>query len=238
MKRSALSHAPEPTLPYRLMCWLMVLPVFRGLLRGRTAGLANVPRRGGLVVVANHGSHLDPPILGAALRRPVAFMAKEELFRVPVLGPVIRSCGAYPVSRGASDRRAVRAACDRIAEGWATGVFLDGTRQADGRVNHPHEGAAYLAARMGVPLLPVAIVNSHRALGPGEGRLRLVPVHVRIGKPIPPPASPRSADVKAVTAALQAEINRLLDEGLIKTPRFGAANPPALMPPTSSDPGH
>jgi 1-acyl-sn-glycerol-3-phosphate acyltransferase len=54
------------------MCWLMVLPVFRLLLRGRTAGLANVPRQGGLVVVANHGSHLDPPILGSALRRPVA----------------------------------------------------------------------------------------------------------------------------------------------------------------------
>ncbi len=238
MKRSPLDHAPEPNLPYRLMCWLMVLPVFRLLLRGRTAGLANVPLRGGMVVVANHGSHLDPPILGCSLRRPVAFMAKEELFRVPLLGPIIRSCGAYPVARGASDRGAVRAACERIAEGWATGVFLDGTRQPDGRVNHPHDGAAYLAARMGVPLLPVAIVNSHRALGPGQSRLRLVPVHVRIGTPIPPPASPRSAEVKAATAALQAEINRLLDEGLIQTPLFAAATPPALAPPTPADPGH
>ncbi len=238
MKRSFLSHAPEPNLPYRLLCWLLVSPVFRVLLRGRATGIANVPRQGGLVVVANHGSHLDPPIVGCVLRRPVAFMAKEELFRVPLLGAVIRSCGAYPVARGASDRRALRAACDRIAEGWATGVFLDGTRQEDGRVNHPHEGAAYLAARMGVPLLPVAVINSHRALGPGEGRLRLVPVHVRIGTPIPPPSSPRSAEVKAVTAVLQEEINRLLDEGLIRTPRIGAANPPALISPTSSDPGH
>ncbi len=238
MKRSVLSHAPEPTLPYLLLCWLMVVPVFRLLLRGRATGLANVPTRGGLVVVANHGSHLDPPILGCALRRPVAFMAKEELFRVPLLGPLIRSCGAYPVARGASDLRAVRAACQRIKEGWATGVFLDGTRQEDGRVNLPHEGAAFLAARMGVPLLPVAIINSHRALGPGSGRLRLVPVHVRIGAPIPPPASTRSADLKAATAALQAEINRLLDEGLIKTPLFAATKAPALISPTSSDPGH
>jgi 1-acyl-sn-glycerol-3-phosphate acyltransferase len=238
MKRSLLSHAPEPTLPYLLMCWLMVIPVFRGLLRGRAIGFRNVPRRGGLVVVANHGSHLDPPIIACALRRPVAFMAKEELFRVPLLGSVIRSCGAYPVARGASDRRAVRAACDRIAEGWATGVFLDGTRQEDGRVNHPHDGAAWLAARTGVPLLPVAIINSHRALGPGDGRLRLVPVHVRIGNPIPPPASARSADVKATTLALQAAIHRLLDEGLIKTPRIGGAKPPARIAPTSSDPDH
>ncbi|MFN9644935.1 MAG: 1-acyl-sn-glycerol-3-phosphate acyltransferase, partial [Cyanobacteriota bacterium] len=134
MKRSPFSHAPEPNLPYRLMCWFMVLPVFRLLLRGRTAGLANVPGEGGLVVVANHGSHLDPPILGCALRRPVAFMAKEELFRVPVLGPVIRSCGAYPVARGAGDRGAVRAACERIADDYPGGwVTLKGDYYADHR---------------------------------------------------------------------------------------------------------
>jgi 1-acyl-sn-glycerol-3-phosphate acyltransferase len=237
MKRSPFAHAPEPTLSYRLVCWLLVCPVFRLLLRGRTAGLANVPARGGLVVVANHGSHLDPPILGCAMRRPVAFMAKEELFRVPLLGSLIRACGAYPVARGAGDRQALRIASDRLAEGWATGVFLDGTRQADGRVSQPQKGAALLAARMGLPLLPVAVINSHRALGPGGGGFRLVPVHVRIGRPIPPPASTRRPDLEATTAALQAEVNRLLDEGLIRTPLFAAANPPALIAPTPSDPG-
>lgn len=238
VKRSPFVHAPEPTLPYLLLCWLVVVPVYRLLLRGRTVGLANVPRQGGLVVVANHGSDLDPPILACTLRRPVAFMAKEELFRVPLLGPIIRSCGAYPVARGAGDRQALRTACARVEEGWATGVFLDGTRQADGRVNRPQHGAALLAARMGVPLLPVAIINSHRALGPGAKGLRLVPVHVRIGTPIPPPASSRRADLEAVTAAAQEQINRLLDEGLIRTPLFAAANPPARLPPISSDPGH
>ena len=233
-----LSHpAAEPTPAYRLIR-LLLLPMYRLLLRGRTVGSANVPSRGGLVVVANHGSHLDPPVLGCALRRPVSFMAKEELFRVPLLGPVIRACGAYPVARGAGDLQALRTSCARLSEGWATGVFLDGTRQADGRVSCPQKGAALLAARTGTPLLPVAIVNSHRALGPGGGRLRLVPVHVRIGTPIPPPATTRRADLEATTAAVQAEINRLLDVGLIKTPRFAAANPPALISPTSSDPDH
>ena len=232
-----LLHAAKPTPTYRLMRWLL-LPIYRLLLRGQTEGTANVPRHGGVVVVANHGSHLDPPLLSCALRRPVAFMAKEELFRVPFLGPLIRACGAYPVARGSGDREALRTACSRLQEGWATGVFLDGTRQADGRVRNPQPGAALLAARTRLPLLPVAIINSHRALGPGGTGLRLVPVHVRIGTPIPPPASTRRADLDAVTEAAQVQINRMLDEGLIRRPLFAATSSPPLISPTSSNPGH
>lgn len=233
-----LLHAAQASLPYHLMRWLVVWPFFRLLLRGRTEGRSSVPSEGGLVVVANHGSHLDPPLLSSAMGRPVAFMAKEELFRVPLLGPLIRACGAYPVARGAGDREALRTACRRLEEGWATGVFLDGTRQADGRVSRPLPGAALLAARTGRPLLPVAIINSHRALGPG-GRFKLVPVHVRIGTPIPPPASTRRADLDAVTEACQGQINRMLDQGLITTPpRIAETTPPPLLSPRSSDHGH
>jgi 1-acyl-sn-glycerol-3-phosphate acyltransferase len=228
---------PSSSLTYQLIRWLLVWPLFRFLLRGRTEGVANVPPLGGLVVVANHGSYLDPPLISCAVSRPVAYMAKEELFRVPLLGTIIRLCGAYPVARGASDRQALRTACLRLEEGWATGVFLDGTRQPDGRVCHPQPGAALLAARTNSPLLPVAIINSHRALGPGGGPPRWVPVHVRIGRPIPPPASKQRADLDAVTEAAQAQINKMLDEGLIKRPLFAATKPPALIAPTSSDPG-
>jgi 1-acyl-sn-glycerol-3-phosphate acyltransferase len=103
-------------------------------------------------------------------------------------------------------------------------------------VSRPQPGAAFLAARAGLPILPVAIINSHRALGPGGGGLRLVPVHVRIGTPIPPPASTRRADLDAATAAAQAQINRMLDLGLIRRPQLGGASPPALISPRSSDP--
>ena len=140
---------PRPSLTYRLVSGLLVFPLFRMLFRGRTRGNINVPMQGPLVVVANHGSHLDPPLLGHALGRPVSFMAKAELFRIPVLGHVIRSCGAYPVKRGASDREAIRTATARLQEGWAIGVFLDGTRQENGRVNQPMPGAALLAAHVG-----------------------------------------------------------------------------------------
>ena len=224
----ALLSTPRPSLTYRVISYLLVFPVYRLLFRGRTGGNAHVPLEGAVVVVANHGSHLDPPLLGHALGRPVAFMAKAELFKVPLLGPIIRACGAYPVARGASDREAIRTATDRLEEGWATGVFIDGTRQANGRVNAPQPGAALLAARAGVPLLPVAIINSHRALGTGGQSLRLLPVHIRIGTPIPPPASRRRADLDAATQACQEQINALLDQGLIR----GGLNDPALPPAT------
>ena len=163
------------------------------------------------MVASNHGSHLDPPLLGHALGRPVAFMAKAELFAIPLLGAVIRACGAYPVRRGASDREAIRTATAKLEAGWATGVFLDGTRQANGRVNNPLPGAALLAARSGAPLLPVAIVNSHRALGSGRIWPRLVPLQLRVGAPIPPPASRRRPDLDVTTALLKERINDLLE---------------------------
>ena len=205
---------PKPSLMYQLVSYLLVFPVFRGLLRGRTSGNDLVPLQGPLVVVANHGSHLDPPFLGHALGRPVAFMAKAELFRIPILGGIIRACGAYPVKRGASDREAIRTATARLEEGWAIGVFLDGTRQADGRVNQPRPGAALLAARSGAPLLPVAIINSHRALGTGRGWPRLVPVVLRIGEPIPAPTGRRKPELEATTRELQRQINALINQGV------------------------
>ena len=211
MSSAPLALAPKPSLAYRLVSGLLVFPLFRGLFRGSTSGLQHVPKQGALVVVSNHGSHLDPPLLGHALGRPVAFMAKAELFAVPLLGAVIRACGAYPVRRGASDREAIRTATAKLEEGWATGVFLDGTRQANGRVNNPLPGAALLAARSGAPLLPVAIVNSHRALSSGRLWPRLVPLQLRVGAPIPPPASRRRPDLDATTALLQERINALLD---------------------------
>ena len=211
MSDAPIVRTPEPSLTYRLVSGLLVFPLFRFLFRGSTQGLEHVPMEGPLVVASNHGSHLDPPLLGHALGRPVAFMAKAELFAIPLLGAVIRACGAYPVRRGASDREAIRTATAKLAEGWATGVFLDGTRQANGRVNNPLPGAALLAARSGAPLLPVAIVNSHRALGSGRIWPRLVPLQLRVGAPIPPPASRRRPDLDVTTALLKERINDLLE---------------------------
>ena len=209
-------NSPRQSFVYGCVSYLLVFPIFRFLFRGQTAGISNLPKAGGVVVVSNHGSHLDPPILGHALGRPVAFMAKDELFRVPLLSFIISACGAYPVKRGAGDREALRTASNRLIEGWATGVFLDGTRQDNGRVNEPKSGAALLAARTGCPILPVAIVNSHRAFPKGSVFPRFVSIHLKVGELIQPPSTRKREDLVLTTKEIQLVINSMLDQGLIK----------------------
>ena len=209
-------NLPRKSFVYGCVSYLFVFPIFRFLFRGQTSGISNVPDTGGVVVVSNHGSHLDPPILGHALGRPVAFMAKSELFNVPILSFIITACGAYSVKRGSGDREALRTASSRLIEGWATGVFLDGTRQEDGRVNNPKAGAALLAARTGCPILPVAIINSHRAFPKGSLLPRLVSIHLKVGELIQPPATRKKEDLTLTTKEIQLAINSMLDKGLIK----------------------
>jgi 1-acyl-sn-glycerol-3-phosphate acyltransferase len=190
----ALLSTPKPSLTYRLISYLLVFPIYRLLFRGRTGGNANVPLEGALVVVANHGSHLDPPLLGHALGRPVAFMAKAELFKVPLLGPIIRACGAYPVARGASDREAIRTATrptrrglgDRRVHRWHPPERRTG-QQAPGRsrpAGRPGRGAAAAGGDHQQPPRPWARARNRPAL---------VPIHIRIGTLIPPPAVPQAA---------------------------------------------
>ena len=209
-------NIPRQSFVYACVSYLLVFPVFRFLFRGQSTGITSLPKTGGVVVVSNHGSHLDPPILGHALGRPVAFMAKSELFKLPILASIISACGAYPVKRGAGDREAFRTASDRLNEGWATGVFLDGTRQENGRVNVPKAGAALLAARTGCPILPVAIVNSHRAFPKGSILPRFVSIHLRVGELIQPPLTRNRKDLISTTKEIQIAINSMLDKGLIK----------------------
>lgn len=174
---------------YHLFKWSVVSPMFHVYFQGRIEGAERVPRQGPLLVVANHASDFDPPIVSNCVGRPVSYMAKEELFRVPVLAPAIRLYGAYPVKRGSADRSAIREALKQLDNGWAVGVFLQGTRTADGRIPNPKLGAALIAAKAQVPLLPVSAWGTHRIIKKDTKLPQRVPVTVRIGEPLPPPAS-------------------------------------------------
>ncbi|PSB15376.1 1-acyl-sn-glycerol-3-phosphate acyltransferase, partial [filamentous cyanobacterium CCP2] len=191
----------------------VVSPVLHTYLRGRIYGAENVPRMGGLVVVANHASDFDPPIVSNCVRRPVSYMAKEELFQVPVLGRAIQLYGAYPVKRGSADRSAIRAALAQLEQGWAVGVFLQGTRTPDARIPSPKLGAAMIAAKAQVPLLPVSLWGTQAIIQKGSKLPRSVPVTVRIGKPITPPASGDRITLEAVTQQCVEAIHAMHDLG-------------------------
>lgn len=165
----------------------IVRAVMRWWFGFRVDGREHEPATGPLVVVSNHRSVLDPLVVGSALRRRVRFMAKEELFRVPVLRWWVAACGAFPVRRGEADRQALRTALKILADGGVLVMFPEGTRAIGRELRPPEPGAALLALRAGAALLPVAITGTDEVLPRGAHRLRRSPIRVRIGEPIPVP---------------------------------------------------
>ncbi|EDX84460.1 1-acyl-sn-glycerol-3-phosphate acyltransferases domain protein [Synechococcus sp. PCC 7335] len=198
---------------YHLFKWSVVSPVLHGYFRGRIYGAKKVPKQGPLIIVANHASNFDPPLLSNCIGRPVSFMAKESLFRVPVLAPAIRAYGAYPVKRGSADRSAIREALRQLENGWAVGIFLQGIRTSDGRIPDPKLGAALIAAKAQVPLLPVSLWGTEKILKKGALLPRPAAVTVRIGEVLPPPLTKDKAELRAITQRCADEIHSLHELG-------------------------
>jgi 1-acyl-sn-glycerol-3-phosphate acyltransferase len=198
---------------YRGLKWGVVRPLLHGIFRGKVYGQGLVPTQGPALVVSNHASYFDPPFLSCAMARPVAFMAKEELFNVPLLGSAIRLYGAYPVKRGSGDRGALRAALTALGDGWLVGVFLEGTRTEDGRIHQPKLGAAMIAAKAQVPIIPVSLAGVEQIFQPGSPWPHPVPLTIRIGQPILPPSRNKKPELEAVTQACQEQIHQMLSLG-------------------------
>lgn len=194
---------------YHLFKWSIVSPVLHTYFRGKIHGAHHVPKTGRLLVVSNHASDFDPPIVSNCVGRPVAFMAKEELFRVPVLKQAISAYGAYPVKRGSADRSAMKSAVASLENGWATGLFLDGTRTSDGLIHDPKIGAAWIAAKTQALILPVSLWGSHQIFHKGSAIPRSVPLTIRIAPPIAPPMSSDRAELDRVTQQCATIINDL-----------------------------
>lgn len=162
--------------------------ILRLLVRFRYEGREHEPRRGPFIVAGNHASFLDPPMVAAGLRHQSAHMAKADLFEVPILGAWLRSVGSFPVRRGTPDRRAIRHSLGVLEQGGVLLIFPEGTRSQDGRLLDPEPGAAMIALRSGAPVMPAAVINSHRVMRKG----RALPnpfgrVIVRYGPPLAVP---------------------------------------------------
>jgi 1-acyl-sn-glycerol-3-phosphate acyltransferase len=171
----------------------------------RVYGAGRVPMSGGLVVASNHFSWIDPPALGAAIPRTLYMMAKVEAHRVPGLGELMRSFGAFPVRRGESDREAVRIMRQIVRDGKALGMFAEGTRQRSGVPGHVQPGAAMVAITEGIPVIPVAIHGSQRwRLG------NFAPVSVAWGEPMNLEGFPRGGKgYKEASGEIERKIHEL-----------------------------
>ncbi|HEV8310989.1 MAG TPA: lysophospholipid acyltransferase family protein [Methylomirabilota bacterium] len=158
--------------------------VLRLLFRFRTLGSDNVPREGSVLLAANHVSLLDPPAVGAGAPRQLHFLAKAELFRIPLLGALIRRLNAHPVEREGADAGALRRALFLLREGKALLVFPEGTRGIEGTLGPGRAGAGMLAALSEAPVVPVYIRGTGHVLPRGGTRPRRVPITVAYGPPL------------------------------------------------------
>lgn len=136
--------------------------VFRLFWRWRIVGAEHFPKSGPVILVANHVSVWDPVIIAAAMPRNVRFMAKEELFQIPLLNSIITQLGSFPVKRGQADRGAIKQALEILAEGEVLGLFPEGTRSKTGELQKPHPGAALIALKSSAPVVPVACLGSNQ----------------------------------------------------------------------------
>jgi 1-acyl-sn-glycerol-3-phosphate acyltransferase len=165
-------------------------------------GRRNIPKKGAVILAANHRSFLDPFLIGCCIRRPVYFVAKKELFDKRWQGWLLNRLGAFPIKRGESDEESMATARGVLERGGALVIFPEGTRIRKGPLGRPKRGVGRLALETGAPVVPIAIMGSERAR---RGlKIRPVWVRVRAGRPLRFPhvenPSPRLAE--EVTARL------------------------------------
>ena len=179
--------------------------------RVRICGVGNLPATGPAVVVANHPSDVDPALLAAALPRTLHFMADVVQFRRAVVGPIISQLAAFPIHKGRPDRAALEWALDLLAAGEVVVLFAEGDLYRRAEPSAFHSGAAFLAARSGAPLVPVAIDGAERIWA--GGRVHWPWVRLIVGEAIiSPDGTPRSKAAYARLAEeLRATVIRLQD---------------------------
>jgi 1-acyl-sn-glycerol-3-phosphate acyltransferase len=188
--------ADAPPLIWRVVARGLLAGIGRLALRPRVSGAQRVPR-GGAVLAFNHDSYLDVLLVAQLARRQVHFMVKDELLRVPLVGRLLRAGGVFPVRRGAADADALRRAVEICAGGGLVGMFPEGTLYRGPALGPLKSGAARVALRAGVPVVPVGI-GGHDP--PWRGR-----AFVRVGEPLAP-----EGDADALTERLALALRDLV----------------------------
>ncbi len=168
----------------RILYWTFrafAQPAMRILFRARRTGREHIPD-GKVILAANHRSFLDPFIIGTCVRRPIYFVAKQELFRNRFVAWFLNCMGAFPIRRGESDEESLATAKALLERGEAVVIFPEGTRVRSGPLREPRRGVGRLALESGAPVVPIAIRGTERARR--GWRIRPVKVNLRCGRPL------------------------------------------------------
>lgn len=195
--------------------------VIRLYFRLEVHGRENIPKKGPFIISPIHRSYLDTPLIGAAVWRLMRYMGAEKMWTNRLLGWFLTAMGGFPVQRGAADREALKAALLVVERGEPLVMFPEGTRQSGPIVSEMFDGPAYVACRTGVPLIPVGLGGTERAMPKGKKFIRPVKMVVVIGAPIVPPPKKESGRVsrnavRELTLELGQRIQDLFDEAQLR----------------------
>lgn len=183
-------------------------------------GADRLPADGSYVIAPIHRSNVDTFVVGCVTRRRVRFMAKDSLWKVKPLGAFISTVGGFPVRRGSADVEAIKTALSLLAAGEPVVLFPEGARQSGPIVQPLFDGAVYVAAKAGVPIVPVGVGGSERCMPKGSKFIYPYKVHVIVGDPIAPPAivgrRVDRAELAKVTDELSASLQALFDAAQIR----------------------
>jgi 1-acyl-sn-glycerol-3-phosphate acyltransferase len=191
----------------------------RAFFRVEIQGQEHIPARGAYVIAPVHRSNVDTLLAGCLTRRRIRFMGKDSLWKYRWSGALFSSLGGFPVHRGTPDREALRVCEEAVRAGEPVVLFPEGTRQSGPTVQPLFEGAAFVAGRAGVPIVPVGIGGSEWAMPKGEKAIHPVKVVMVVGEPIPAPARRESGRlsrraVSDTSDRLHTELQALFDQAL------------------------
>jgi 1-acyl-sn-glycerol-3-phosphate acyltransferase len=194
----------------------LVVGICRSYLRLRVVGSENVPREGSFVFAPTHRSTIDIPVASAATRRRMRFMGKDSIWKYKPIGKIMTGLGAFPVTRGSADLEALKRCIAIVQSGEPLVMFPEGTRHYGPEVQPLFDGAAYIALKTGVPIVPAAIAGTEDVMRSGSKAIRFKKCRMVIGKPIVAdvPGGGRASreQIGDLTVQLQNELQRLLDE--------------------------
>jgi 1-acyl-sn-glycerol-3-phosphate acyltransferase len=204
-----LSLSERRTFTYRV-CAAVVSGLAALLFRPTVIGAENIPLEGPVLIAPIHRSNVDFALTLFISKRKVFFMAKDSLFRVPLLGPLITHLGAFPIHRGSADRDSMAHSEAVLRQGHALVLFPEGTRKEGLSVAPLHDGAMFVAARTGAKVVPVGIGGSDRAMPKGARLPRPSKIRIVVGTPIDPPSS-EGRVARSALAAKSEELRAALE---------------------------